>query len=285
MNTLMETIYYKVGECVFAVSAEENLTPLMTNYEPFVCDDSEPLFTLNVGGGSGVDYVEETRQKDGDNEIVCGMVDDRPVFEFKVKSKTSGFLICDSDYHCARLVLTDNAKKHALDNSLMILYALATANEGVALFHSAVVSKAGKAYMFLGRSGTGKSTHAKLWLRYVEGTELMNDDNPVVRVDGCGEVTVYGSPWSGKTPCYRNVSASLGGIVLLSQAPYSKIRRLEGVSAYAAVVPSISGKRWDVRVADGLHNTENALAMRVPVWYFECLPDEAAARLCYETVK
>ena len=95
---------------------------------------------------------------------------------------------------------------------------------------------------------------------------------------------MYGSPWSGKTPCYRNVSASLGGIVLLSQAPYNKIRRLEGVSAYAAVVPSISGKRWDVRVADGLHNTENALAMRVPVWYLECLPDEAAARLCYETL-
>ena len=77
----------------------------------------------------------------------------------------------------------------------------------------------------------------------------------------------------------------LGGIVLLSQAPYNKIARLGGVQAYAALVPSISGKRWDRAVADGLHATENALAMGVKVWHLECLPDEEAARLCFETVK
>ncbi len=284
MNVSMYSIYYKVGGCVFSVSAEEDLSPLMTNYEPFVCDACQPLFTLRVGGESAVDYVEETRQDDGENEIVCGMSGDRPVFEFRTKGSASGVLVCDPGYRRARLALTGDAVKHAVDNSLMILYALATAGEGVVLFHSAVVCKDGKGYMFLGRSGTGKSTHARLWLKYVEGTELMNDDNPVVRVTEGGEATVYGSPWSGKTPCYRNVSAPLGGIVLLSQAPRNRIRRLEGVSAYAAVVPSISGKRWDAAVADGLHATENALAMRVPVWHLECLPDGAAARLCYETV-
>lgn len=268
---------------MFAVLSEEDLTPLMANYEPFVCDACEALFTLNVGGGSVVDYVEETRQEDGENEIICGVIDTKPVFEFKVKDRTSGLLICEPGYCSARLVLTDHARKHALDNSLMILYALAAAGEGVVLFHSAVVCKDGRGYMFLGRSGTGKSTHARLWLKCVEGTQLMNDDNPVVRVTDGGDVTVYGSPWSGKTPCYRNVSAPLGGIVLLSQAPYNRIKRLEGVSAYAALVPSISGKRWDAAVADGLHATENALAMRVPVWHLECLPDEAAALLCYET--
>lgn len=77
----------------------------------------------------------------------------------------------------------------------------------------------------------------------------------------------------------------LGGIVLLSQAPYNKISRLGGVQAYAALVPSISGKRWDRAVADGLHATENALAMNAKVWHLDCLPDEDAARLCFETVK
>ena len=138
--------------------------------------------------------------------------------------------------------------------------------------------------MFLGPSGTGKSTHAGLWLKYIGGTELANDDNPVVRIDddGNGETVarVYGSPWSGKTPCYRNVSYPLGGVVLLHQAPYNKIRRLKGIHAYAALVSSISGKRWDGRIADGLHQTENALATMVPMWYLECLPDEAAAVLC-----
>ena len=134
--------------------------------------------------------------------------------------------------------------------------------------------------MFLGKSGTGKSTHARLWLQHIEGTALVNDDNPVVRIVGDGSLVVYGSPWSGKTLCYRNVSYPLGGIVMLSQAPYNKIQRLGGIQAYASLVASISGKRWDSRVADGLHETENALAMNVPVWHLECLPDEAAAKLC-----
>ena len=81
------------------------------------------------------------------------------------------------------------------------------------------------------------------------------------------------------------MSLPIGGIVQLRQAPYNKIRRLRSIEAYAALVPSISGKRWERSVADGLHDTENALAGTVPVWYLECLPDEAAARLCQETIE
>ena len=72
--------------------------------------------------------------------------------------------------------------------------------------------------------------------------------------------------------------------MLLSQAPYNKIVRLKGIGAYAAVVPSISGKRWDARIADGLHETENALATYIPVWHLDCLPDADAALKCKETI-
>jgi hypothetical protein len=139
--------------------------------------------------------------------------------------------------------------------------------------------------MFLGKSGTGKSTHARLWLKYIEGTELVNDDNPVVSIDSDGRAIVHGSPWSGKTSCYRNISYPLDGLVLLSQAPHNKIRRLKGIEAYAALVPSISGKRWDAHIADGLHQTEDAMASHVPVWHLECLPDEEAARVCQKEIE
>lgn len=86
------------------------------------------------------------------------------------------------------------------------LFALSTDDKGTVLFHAAVVSHEGRGYMFLGPSGTGKSTHASLWLKYIDGTELVNDDNPVVRITDDGQATVFGSPWSGKTPCYRHVS-------------------------------------------------------------------------------
>ena len=160
------------------------------------------------------------------------------------------------------------------------LFALSTADKGTVLFHAAVVSHEGRGYMFLGPSGTGKSTHASLWLKYIDGTELVNDDNPVVRITDDGQATVFGSPWSGKTPCYRHVSYPLGGIVMLSQAPYNKIIPLSGIHAYVALMESISGKRWDSKIADGLHFTQNALASSVPMWHLECLPDEAAAKLC-----
>lgn len=276
----MKTRYYCVAEHGFCVTAGESDFGLMTNYEPFATSSQDPVFVLTVGEGEAPEYTEETRQEEEGQVIVCGKSGDgQPVFEFCWDRQTAGWLVCSPDYREARLIVTGYARKMAIDNALMILFALATADKDTLLFHAAVVSHEGRGYMFLGKSGTGKSTHASLWLKYIEGTELVNDDNPVVR-DG----VVYGSPWSGKTPCYRNVSYPLGGIVLLSQAPYNKIVRLQGIAAYMTLVSSVSGMRWDERIADGLHRTENTLAQTVATWHLECLPDQEAATLCQTTI-
>ena len=281
----METKYYQVAEHVFSVSGEAECFALMQNYEPFGCDEAAEAFSLTVARGIPTSYDEEWRQEDEGQEIICGRtVNGQPVFEFLWYNMTAGWLVCSPDYRDGRLILTGHDTKLAIDNALMVLYALATAERQTVLFHAAVVSHGGKGYMFLGPSGTGKSTHARLWLQHIEGSELVNDDNPVVRFAKDGTAIVYGSPWSGKTPCYRNVNCPLGGIVVLSQAPYNKIRRLGGNEAYVALMESISGKRWDSRIADGLHQTENALATTVPMWHLECLPDGAAAKLCCSTV-
>ena len=290
MIQVLKTAYYEVGGHVFSVSGGEEFLALMENYAPFHCDtdvtDGERAFSLTIGGSEVPLYSEELRQEEEGQEIVCGKTaDGKAVFEFRWWNEIAGWLVCSPDYREGRLLITGRYTKLAVDNALMVLYALATAASGTVLFHAAVVSHEGKGYMFLGPSGTGKSTHARLWLKYIDGTALVNDDNPVVRLADDGLPVVYGSPWSGKTPCYRNVSYPLGGIVLLSQAPYNKIHRLGGIHAYASLVASISGKRWDSRVADGLHATENTLASTVPVWHLECLPDEEAAKLCSLTIE
>ena len=77
----------------------------------------------------------------------------------------------------------------------------------------------------------------------------------------------------------------IGAIVLLSQAPYNKIQRMGGIHAYVSLMESISGKRWDSRIADGLHQTQNSLVMSVPMWHLECLPDEEAAQTCFSTIR
>ena len=218
-------------------------------------------------------------------QIICGRTSTgESVYEFVWWNESAGWLVCKDNYHEGRLVLTGRHTKMAVDNALMVMFALATADKGTALFHAAAVSCDDYGYLFLGKSGTGKSTHAGLWVKHIDGAVLMNDDNPVVRISE-GRAVVYGSPWSGKTACYRNVSSPLGGIVLLKQAPYNRICRLEGIEAYVALVASISGQRWDEGIADGLHDTENKLASTVPMWHLECLPDEAAAKICWAEIR
>ena len=277
---------YKVAGHVFTLESGLEIGPLLDNYAPFAyAGDESALFSLKIEKGDSPAFTEETRQDEEGQQIICGHTQGNDaVFEFRLQNRICGTLVCEGEYRRGTLYLTEFAQKFSINNSLMVFYALATARHKTALFHSAVIKHEGFGYMFLGKSGTGKSTHARLWLENIEGTELLNDDNPVVRVFD-NEIRVFGSPWSGKTPCYKKDSCSLGGIVLLSQAPYNKIERLRGIEAYAALVPSISGKRWDKQIADGLHETENALAMRVPTWYLECLPDADAANTSYNAIR
>ncbi len=284
----MKELYYKVAEHVFSLTlgTRSDLLCDLRQYEPFVTDPTEDVaFSLQIVDMpiSTEGFMDEMHQEEEGQEIIAGhLPTGEQYFEFLLEGKRSAVLICSQDYQRARLSL-EEYPQFGVNNAIMVMYALATSNKRTALFHSSVVSYQGRGYMFLGHSGTGKSTHSSLWLKYIEGTELVNDDNPVVRVLENGEIRVYGTPWSGKTPCYRNVSYPVGAIVKLSQAPYNEIQRLKGIKAYAAVVPSISGKRWDKELAEGLHETENLIAQYVPVWHLDCLPDEAAAQLCNKT--
>ena len=283
---MMRTVYFQVAEHGFAVMVDETLLGEMTQYAPFAVDKTTTVFTLKEAVGEQLPDTTgltiETTQDDDGSQIVAGHMGRDSYFEFLLWGKRAARMLVSEDYREATVWLENN-RIFGINNALMVMFALATADKRTVLFHSSVVSYHGRGYMFLGKSGTGKSTHSSLWLRCIDGSALVNDDNPVVRVFPDG-VRVFGSPWSGKTPCYRCVSYPLGGIVQLSQAPYNKIRRLKGIEAYASLVPSISGKRWDKSVADGLHETENELAKQVAVWYLECLPDEAAAQLCNQTI-
>ena len=279
---MKRTEYYKVAEHVFNVSAEN----VFDNYKPFLTEKIDnPFFSLEVfrESFSGV-FTHEISQEEEGQAIVCGHTEDgKSVFEFWLDDKKAGVLITPSDYKNNVLYVEKGFEKFSVDNALMIIYALSTASKSTLLFHSSVIVYGGKAYMFLGKSGTGKSTHSRLWLQNILGTRLLNDDNPVVRIFPDG-IKVFGSPWSGKTECYKNEEVPLGAIVLLSQAKHNKISELEGVMAYIALIQSVSGKRWDKSIADSLHASETVLLEKTKIWHLECLPDKDAAILCKNTI-
>lgn len=280
---------YKVAGHVFEVELPQGdpLAHEMRQYEPFLIEDNgtEPVFRLRVVSERPVtgDFVQEIHQDDDGSEIKAGRVDGRPCFDFLMYRRWHARLLTDETYREGTLY-AESERLFGLNNALMVMFALSTAGQQTLLFHASVVSYQGAAYLMLGKSGTGKSTHTRLWLENIEGTELMNDDNPVVRIVD-GKAIAYGSPWSGKTPCYRNVSYPVGAFVQLSQAPVNEIRRMRGLEAYAAVMASVSGKRWDKKIADGLHDSENWLAGNVPMFHLRCLPDRDAALTCMNAVK
>lgn len=177
----------------------------------------------------------------------------------------------------------------SVDSSLLrfgmwLMFGLCTVPKGAIAIHSSVLIKNGKAVLCLGESGTGKSTHTRLWREHIDGTGLLNDDSPIIRlVDGVP--TAFGSPWSGKTPCYRNLHYPIAGFIRLSQAPYNKIHRLSTLHAIGALLPSCPPAfAYDDYLQDCLCDTLSAMLSTVPVFHLECLPNAAAAELSYNTI-
>lgn len=185
---------------------------------------------------------------------------------------------------CAYIGPSGQLSGEALNIFLMILFAQSCVLHRTFLVHASVVMKGGKGYAFLGKSGTGKSTHSRLWLQYIEDTELLNDDNPAIGIAEDGKVYVYGTPWSGKTPCYRNRRAELSALVRLEQAAENRFLWKNGADALIALIPSCSSMRWNDQLFIALGDLLEDMIQKISIGHLQCLPDEAAVLLCYDEI-
>lgn len=283
---------FEVAEHVFKLAMPEDHPAwnFLKAYDPFVIDGSkEAIFTLETTDeewefkGEPM-YTEECEDEDMPRIDIYRAPSGEWQFRMSINHRSPICCVLDTtkDLKSGVAHLSGGASTvmYGINNSLMLLYALNTSGMNTLEMHASVIMCKGKAFLFLAKSGTGKSTHSSLWLKYIEGSELMNDDNPIVRVKEDGSVIAYGSPWSGKTPCYRNVSAPVGALVRIRRAPFDKITRLSIPEAYASVYSSSSGLKFETEMEDGLHDTFAKIAMTTPCYVLDCLPDEMAARVC-----
>ena len=168
--------------------------------------------------------------------------------------------------------------------ALWVAYAMAGLRRGRVPVHTSAVVHQGRAVLCLGESGTGKSTHTRLWLKHIEGCHLLNDDSPIVALRD-GVPTAYGSPWSGKTHCYRPEHYPIAALLRLEQRPENTIRRLGTLEAFTALQPSCPPTfAKDERSMDLLCDFISDIIARTPAYRLGCLPDEAAARLSHNTI-
>lgn len=192
------------------------------------------------------------------------------------KNFTTSTVYVDSDDEFAGTILS---------SFLMIAYTMSTILHKTLMIHASVVEKDGYAYAFLGKSGTGKSTHSALWIDSIEGVELLNDDNPAIRIEEDGCINVYGTPWSGKTPCYKNRKVLLKALVRLNQASSNQFSWQEGVKALITLLPSCSSMRWNMLLYNEMCNNLEKVISSVKVACLDCLPNKDAALLCYDEIK
>lgn len=171
-----------------------------------------------------------------------------------------------------------------LGNALMIAYAFSAAYYGTLLIHASVIRNNNRGYLFLGKSGTGKSTHSRLWLTHIPGSDLLNDDNPAIRVLSDDLVKVYGTPWSGKTPCYRNLSVPIGAFVRLEQYPANIIEKERPIQSYSSILSSVSSMIWDKPSYQHILSTTEKVVRNVSTFYLKCKPDQEAAELSFKTI-
>ena len=295
--------YYYVAEHCFAVQTSNDvLMSLMTNYEPFVTTEGEPhnnaIFVLHIEqngllrentrlsyahiftDNSEIDMprIEVYKNNEGNWLFRISMIADSPI----CCEVTSNASFSEAQLHIAH----DCQDTHfCIDNALMLLYAFRTAPLKTLEMHAAVVVKEQTGYVFLGHSGTGKSTHARKWLEAFPDAHLLNDDNPIIRLMDNQEIRVYGSPWSGKTPCYKNAHATLRGIVKLTQAPNNLIHSIPLPEAYAHVYSSASGMKIERTMVEYLYNTVSHIVTHIPCYLLQCLPNTDAAQVCWEKIK
>lgn len=154
------------------------------------------------------------------------------------------------------------------------------------LVHGAVIELEGRAYLFTAPSGTGKSTHIRLWRQYLgDAVRVINGDKPFVRIPEHRDElpVVYGTPWAGKEGWQCNDSAPLAGIVLLSRSePGASSIRLASAALNLDKIMRQVYFPSDAGAAALTLDLLDAMLARVPVYELVCDMSEDAVHASFE---
>jgi len=104
------------------------------------------------------------------------------------------------------------------------------------LFHGSVIAVDGVGYLFTAKSGTGKSTHTRLWReKFGNRAVMINDDKPLLKVTE-NKVIAYGTPWNGKHRLSTNSSVPLKAICVLTRDIDNHIEEISPEEAYGMLL-------------------------------------------------
>ncbi len=288
---MLEQVIYRIAEqyVVLNTPFRAKTIEMLPNYRPFLQEevpDGEEIL-LEVFGDVSCECEEECKLLEEVQEAYFSTklykCPDKSYFLDMTYFKHSACVRYSSDWKRVSCTpsLDDSDLALLLDRFIMIAFGMATIPLGMLKVHASVTELDGRALVFMGVSGTGKSTHSKLWREYIDGCALLNDDEPIVRLMPDNTVRVYGCPWSGSTDCYRDEWAELVAFVHLYQAPENKLSKLVGRFAFDSLYTSVASMRTLAEVNMKLFETVADVLSIVPLYRLDCLPNKEAVDLTY----
>ena len=150
------------------------------------------------------------------------------------------------------------------------------------MLHASALEYNGRAYLFSGPCGMGKSTHTRLWQSiYGDDVQVFNDDKPALRRLE-GKWFAYGTPWCGKDGINQNKKVPLGGICFLKRGETDKIRRLEPKEAMQKIIWQTTRRLADINKMNALLELVDKLVCEIPIFELECTKEPSAAYLSSE---
>lgn len=153
----------------------------------------------------------------------------------------------------------------------------------VLLFHGSVIAVDGQAYLFTAKSGTGKSTHTRLWREMLGDRAVMvNDDKPFIQVMQ-EPICVCGSPWNGKHHLGRNIDVPLKAICILERGEQNEIRRISASDVVPMLIQQ-SNRPQRSRMLPKYFDLLESIAKRTAFYQLKCNMEPEAALIAYQTM-
>ena len=151
------------------------------------------------------------------------------------------------------------------------------------LVHGSCVAVDGSAYLFCAPSGTGKSTHVRLWRELLGNRAMMvNDDKPLVRIED-GRAIAFGTPWNGKHRLSSDVAVPLRALCLLERAETNRIERVAPAQAHPLVLQHVYRPLDPAALALTLGLVDRLIEC-VDLWQLGCNLDREAAELSFSAM-
>lgn len=151
------------------------------------------------------------------------------------------------------------------------------------VFHGAAVEVGGRGYIFTAPSGTGKTTHIRLWLEhFADKVRIINGDKPILKLDG-NSVSVFSTPWAGKERMQRNACAPVAAICLIRQSKENKITKIAPGECFSELVKQFYLPKDTISRIKTLDIVDRVLK-NVPIYLLECDISREAAELSFKTL-